>query len=403
MGDISLDLAAMMKRKDSVVKKLTGGIAQLFKKNGITSVEGTGQIVAPGKVRVQSGSKTEELQADNIVIATGSEPVALPSLPFDNEHIVSSTEALAFDKVPEHLIVVGAGYIGLEMGSVWLRLGSKVTVVEFLDRIAPASDLEVARQLKKSLTKQGFQFHLETKVEKASVKDGQVVVTATSKEEEIQLEGDKVLVAVGRRAHTDGLGLKEIEVELDEKSGEIKVDEQWQTSIKGIYAIGDVIAGPKLAHKAEEEGIAVVERIAGQKPEVNFNTIPGVVYTWPEMASVGQTEEQLQESGIDYRVGRFPFLANGRALCMAESEGMVKLLADTKTDRLLGAHIFGPRASDLIAECVTVMEYGGSSEDIARICHAHPTLSEAVRESALALDKRAIHTYQRRSSNQDKS
>lgn len=385
---IELDLKAMLKRKDKVVTRLTKGVASLFKKNKIDFHQGTAQIKAQGKVQVDD----KELNAKRILIATGSEPISLPSVDFDGKHIVSSTEALTFDKVPEHFIVVGGGYIGLEMGSVWSRLGAKVTVVEFLPRIVPPSDHEMGTLLHKSLSKQGFEFHLETKVESASVDGDQVTLKATSNGEELTLTGDKVLLAVGRRPHTEGLGLEEVGVDVDSKSGEITVDGEWQTNVEGIYAIGDVVAGPRLAHKAEDEGIAVVERMVGQKAEVNYDAIPSVIYTWPELASVGKTEEQLKESNHDYRVGKFVFQANGRAIAMGETEGLVKILADTKTDRVLGAHIFGPRASDLIAECVNVIEFQGSSEDIAQICHAHPTLSEAVREAAFAVDKRAIHS-----------
>lgn len=388
---VKLNLEAMMKRKDAVVKRLTGGVAQLFKKNKINFVEGSAEIKSPGTVKVTNGKDSSEIKAKHILIATGSVPIEIPSLKFDGTHIVSSTEALSFDKVPEHLLIVGGGYIGLEMGSIWSRLGSKVSVIELLPRLVPASDGEMAKLLQKSLTKQGFDFHLETKVEGATVKDGKVILKVSANGESKEMEGDRALVAVGRRPLTQGLNLKEIGVAIHEKTGEIEVDDNWQTNIEGIYAIGDVIAGPRLAHKAEEEGIAVVERIAGHAAEVNFNTIPSVVYTWPELASVGQTEEQLKEEGRGYRVGKFQFLANPLARCMDETEGVVKLLADEKTDRLLGAHIFGPHASDLIAECVTIMEFGGSSEDIALTCHAHPTLSEAVREAALAVDGRAIH------------
>jgi dihydrolipoamide dehydrogenase len=279
----------------------------------------------------------------------------------------------------------------LELGSVWSRLGAKVTVVEFLPRILPLSDAEIAEQLRKSLTKQGLTFHLDTKVLSASTQGGQVIVNATSKGKDVLFQGDKVLVAVGRRPNTAGLGLKEIGVETDERSGRIRVDENFQTSVAGVYAIGDVIEGPMLAHKASEDGVAFVERLAGYKSEVNYDTVPSVIYTWPEVASVGPTEEEVKTSGREYKVGRFPFSANPRARCMDETEGLVKMIADARTDRLLAVHIFGPRASDLIAECVTVLEFAGSAEDIARICHAHPTLSEAVHEAALAVDKRAIH------------
>lgn len=392
VGDVGLDLKAMMARKDAVVKGLTDGVAGLFKKNRITFVHGTARLAGPGKVVVKSGTKEAAvLEAKHVLLATGSEPAALPALPFDGTTVVGSTEALAFDKVPAHLIVVGAGYIGLELGSVWARLGSKVTVVEFLPRILAQGDAEVAGLLQKSLAKQGLTFHLDTKVTGASTQGGQVVVNAQSKGKDVLLQGDKVLVAVGRRPHTAGLGLEEAGVALDEKSGRVTVDEGWQTNLPGVYAIGDLIAGPMLAHKAEEEGVAVAERLAGKKTHVNYATIPGVIYTHPEVASVGLSEEQARVAGREVRVGKFPFLANGRARCLDETEGLVKLLADAKTDRLLGAHVIGPRASDLIAELVAVMEFSGSAEDVARTCHAHPTLSEAVREAALAVEKRALH------------
>ncbi len=325
------------------------------------------------------------------MLATGSEPVALPPLPFDGKHIVSSTEALSFDKVPPHLVVVGGGYIGLELSSVWSRLGSKVTVVEFLPRILPLSDGEIAQKLFESLKKQGLTFHMDTKVVGATVKGDQVIVKATSKGAELSFEADKVLVAAGRRPFTTGLGLKEAGVTLEDKSGRVIVDENFQTSAPGVYAIGDLILGPMLAHKAEDDGIACVERINGIKAHVNYDTVPSIIYTWPEVSSVGFTEEQVKEKGLAYKVGRFPFTANPRAKCMDETEGLVKVIADAKSDRLLGVHIFGPRASDMIAEATTVLEFGGSSEDIARICHAHPTLSEALREAAFDVEKRSIH------------
>ena len=392
VGEVGLDLAAMMGRKDKVVKGLTDGVAYLFKKNKITPLFGAARLAGLGRVTVKGkNNETTELEGKAVLLATGSESISLPALPIDGTFIVTSTEALAFDKVPQHLIVVGGGYIGLELGSVWSRLGSKVTVVEFLPRILPLSDAEIAEQLQKSLTRQGLTFHLDTKVLSASTQGGQVIVNATSKGKDVLFQGDKVLVAVGRRPHTAGLGLKEIGVETDERSGRIRVDEGFQTSVPGVYAIGDVIEGPMLAHKASEDGVACVERLAGYKSEVNYDTVPSVIYTWPEVASVGPTEEQVKSSGREYKVGRFPFSANPRARCMDETEGLVKMIADARTDRLLAVHVLGPRASDLIAECVTVLEFAGSAEDIARICHAHPTFSEAVHEAALAVDKRAIH------------
>jgi dihydrolipoamide dehydrogenase len=392
VGSLGLDLKEMMKRKDQVVKALTDGVAYLFKKNRITPVHGAARLSGPGKVAVKRGDGgADMLEAKAILLATGSEAASLPSLPFDGTAVVSSTEALGFDKVPTHLIVVGGGYIGLELGSVWARLGAKVTVVEFLPRIVAQADAEIGGLLHKSLTKQGLKIHVDTKVTGASVQGGQVIVNAQSTGESLLFQGDKVLVAVGRRPFTAGLGLQEAGVALEERTGRVVVNERFETNLPGVYAIGDLIAGPMLAHKAQEEGAAVAELLAGQKPHVNYGAIPSVIYTWPEVASVGETEEQVKESGRDYRVGKFPFLANGRARSLDETEGVVKIIADAKTDRLLGAHIFGPRASELIAEMVLAMEFAGSAEDIARTCHAHPTLSEAVHEAALAVDKRAIH------------
>jgi dihydrolipoamide dehydrogenase len=390
VSQLALDLAAMLQRKTRVVDGLTKGIAGLFQKHKITPYQGTARIKAAGEV-VIAETPSLVLETSNILLATGSEPIGLPALPFDGSHIVSSTEALSFDKVPQHLIVVGAGYIGLELGSVWSRLGSKVTVVEFLPRILPLADAEVAEVLHRSLVKQGLVFALETKVTAASTQGGQVVVNAVSKAKDVLFQGDKVLVAVGRKPYSKGLGLEEAGVEVDPKSGRVSVDVNYMTNVPGIYAIGDLIAGPMLAHKAEEDGIAFAERLAGQKTHVNYDTVPSVIYTWPEVASVGQTEEQVKATGKEYRVGKFQMLFNARARCLGETEGLVKILADTATDRVLGVHIIGPRASELIAEAVTVMEFSGSAEDIARICHAHPTLSEAVREAALAVADRTIN------------
>jgi dihydrolipoamide dehydrogenase len=392
VGDVGLDLKRMMERKNGVVKGLTDGVAFLFKKNRITPIFGAARLAGPTQVAVKGNDgSSKTLEAKAILLATGSESAALPGLAFDGTHIVTSTEALAFEKVPAHLIVVGGGYIGLELGSVWNRLGAKVTVLEFLPHILPQTDREIAGLLHKSLVRQGLTIHTDTAVKSASTQGGQVIVNAVAKGENVLHKAEKVLVAVGRRPNTAGLGLKEAGVAVDEKSGRVNVNEAYQTSTPGIFAIGDLIAGPMLAHKAEDEGIACVERIAGKAGHVNYDTIPSVIYTWPEVASVGLTEEQVKEKGIEYRTGKFPFAANGRARCMGETEGVVKILADAASDRILGVHIFGPRASDLIAEAVAVMEFGGTSEDIARTCHAHPTLSEAVREAALAVDKRAIH------------
>jgi dihydrolipoamide dehydrogenase len=394
VGDVKVDLPAMLARKDEVVKGLTQGVAYLMKKNKIAVFTGTGRLAGASedghKVAVK-GARDETLLGKAVLLATGSEPVSLPSLPFDGTFIVSSTEALAFERVPQHLIVVGAGYIGLELGSVWSRLGSKVTVLEFLPRVLPLSDGEVADGLQRALVKQGLTFHLETKVTRAGTQGGEVVVHATSKGREMEFRGDRVLVAVGRRPCTAGLGLAELGVQVDEKTGKVQVGDSFETNVAGVYAIGDLIDGPMLAHKAEEDGVAFAEDLAGLKAHVNYDTVPSVIYTWPEVASVGPTEEQVKSSGREYRVGRFPFSASARARCMDESEGLVKVIADAKTDRLLAVHILGPRASDLIAEAVSVMEFGGSAEDIGRICHAHPTLAEAVKEAALGVERRAIH------------
>jgi dihydrolipoamide dehydrogenase len=388
---LDLDLKQMLGRKDQVVKSLTDGVAFLFKKNHITPFQGQGRLTGPGKVSVKGSGAAVDLEAKAILLATGSEPAGLPALPFDGSAIVSSTEALTFDKVPAHLIVVGAGYIGLELGSVWSRLGAKVTVVEFLPRILPQSDTELAGLLQKFLTRQGLTFHLDTKVTQGATQGGQVIVNAHHKGEGALFQGDKVLVATGRRPYTSGLGLEQVGIAVDEKTGRVPVDEQFQTKVPGVYAIGDLIAGPMLAHKASEEGIAIVEHLAGSRSHVNYNAIPSVIYTAPELASVGLSEEQVKEMGKEYKVGKFPFQANGRAKCLDETEGLVKVLTDAKSDRLLGVHILGPRASELIAECVLAMEYGGSAEDIARTCHAHPTLSEAVAEAARAAWSKAIH------------
>jgi dihydrolipoamide dehydrogenase len=393
VDNLGLDLPAMLARKDKVVKELTDGVRFLFKKNKITAIEGTAKIDAPGKVSVRGGEVGDvSLEAPHIVVATGSVPVELPFLKFDGKTVVSSTEALCFDRVPEHLLVVGGGYIGLELGSVWRRLGAKVTVVEFLPRITPLADVEIGGLLHKSLAKQGLEFQLETKVTGIEVRNGGATVKAeTNHGGSLSYSCDRVLVAVGRRAFADKLGLEELGAKVDPKTGKVAVDERYRTNVEGVYAIGDVIDGPMLAHKAEDEGIAVAEIIAGKHGRVDYDTIPSVIYTWPEMASVGLTEEQAKSKGLTYKVGKFPFLANGRAKAMDETEGLVKVLADSRTDRVLGVHILGPRASDMIAEAVAVMEFGGSAEDVARTCHSHPTLSEALKEAALAVDKRAIH------------
>ena len=391
LDKVSLDLTTMLGRKDKVVKTLTGGVRALMKANKVTTFTGLGTITEPGKVLVQpNDGAVMEIAADHIVIATGSVPINLPSMPFDGQTIVSSTEALCFDKPPAKLLVVGAGAIGLELGSVWSRLGSEVTVLEFLPRIAVGFDLEISNLLQRALTTQGIKFHLETKVGSVKVTNGRAIANATKGSEELNFEADKVLVSVGRRAFAEGVGADKIGVALDER-GRIKVDETFQTNVKGIHAIGDVIAGPMLAHKAEEEGIACVELIAGKAGHVNYDVIPSIIYTNPELAGVGITEDFAKEKGLKVRVGKFPFRANGRALANEDVEGVVKFIADADTDRILGASILSHAASELIAEIVAVMEFGGSSEDLGRTVHAHPTLSEAVKEAALAVEKHAIH------------
>ena len=388
VNGVALDLPTMLGRKDKVVKDLTKGVAYLMRKNKVTVFEGLGSIADANTVNVKAkDGSTQSIQTKNIVIATGSVPNALPNLPIDGKRIVTSTEALNFDKVPEHLIVVGAGAIGLELGSVWLRLGAKVTVVEFGDKICGPMDRQASDQLKKILEKQGINFILSAKVSEAKVSGNRVVakVESRSGEKLADLEGDMLLVAAGRKPFSEGVGLEKVGIEKD-SMGRILVDEHLRTKVKNIYAIGDVIPGPMLAHKAEEEGVAVMETIAGKHGHVNYATVPSVVYTWPEFAAVGLTEEQLKEKGIEYKAGKFPFTPNGRAKAMASTDGMVKILADKKTDRILGVHIVGPRASDMLAEAVIAMEFGGSAEDVARTFHAHPTLSEVMREAALAVD-----------------
>jgi dihydrolipoyl dehydrogenase len=393
VGTPKLDLAAMMKFKDEGVDGNVKGVAFLFKKNKIDSFQGTGRIAAPGKVEVKAaGGKSETLDAKAIVIATGSDVARLRGIDIDEKRIVSSTGALTLEKVPERLLVVGAGVIGLELGSVWRRLGSQVTVVEFLDRILPGIDTEVARQSQRLLEKQGIKFKLASKVTgvdaagkklKASVEPAAGGAAET-------IDADVVLVSIGRVPFTDGLGLEEAGVKKDNK-GRVIVDAHFATNVPGIYAIGDVIAGPMLAHKAEDEGVAVAEILAGQAGHVNYDVIPNVVYTFPEIASVGKSEEELKEAGVAYNTGKFPFTANGRAKANQQTDGFVKILADAKSDRVLGVHIVGADAGNMIAEAAVAMEFGAASEDIARTCHAHPTLPEAVKEAALAVNKRSIH------------
>jgi dihydrolipoamide dehydrogenase len=391
LDNVGLDLAKMLARKDKVVKTMNGGVKALMKGNKITTFQGLGTVTAPGRVTIKPAEgESQEIEAAHIVIATGSVPVELANMKFDGNVIVSSTEALTFEKAPEKLLVIGGGAIGLELGSVWSRLGSEVIVLEFLPRIALGFDLELANLLQRSLTAQGMAFHLETKVGSVKVEKGRAVATATKGGEELKFEADKVLVSVGRRAFAKGVFGEKLGIALDDR-GRIKVDEHFRTTVEGIYAIGDVIAGPMLAHKAEEEGIACVEMIAGKAGHVNYEVIPGIIYTNPELAGVGLTEDLAKEKAMDVRVGKFPFRANGRAVANEDYEGVVKFVADAKTDRILGAHILSHAASELIAETVAVMEFGGSSEDLGRTVHAHPTLSEAVKEAALAVEKRALH------------
>jgi dihydrolipoamide dehydrogenase len=390
VGEVSLDLAAMMGRKVKVVTTLTRGVEFLFRKNKIDWIKGKGRITAPGRVAVAAADgTTQEIQATSIIIASGSESTLLPGIEVDGERIVSSTGALALDRVPDRLVVIGGGYIGLELGSVWQRLGAKVTVVELLDRIIPNMDRELGTALQRVLARSGIEFKLGARV--AGVERGANELTLELEGTEGQsLAADVVLVSVGRRPYTEGLGLEAVGVARDEH-GRVIVDDGFATNIPGIYAIGDVIRGPMLAHKAEEEGIALAERLAGQKTSVDYDAIPAVVFTWPEVASVGRTEEQLKAAEISYRIGRFPFTANPRARTNGYTEGFVKILAESGTDRVLGVHIIGPDAGTLIAEATLAKEFGASAEDIARTCHAHPTLSEAVKEAALAVDGRAIH------------
>ena len=393
ISDIKLNINKMMSNKEKSVQVLTKGVEFLFKKNKVTYFKGKGVIFSKNNVVVyESNNKRTSIKTKNIVIATGSSPTSLPGVEIDEKNIVSSTGALSFSQVPKDLIIIGGGYIGLEMGSVWSRLGSKVTVVEYLDFITPGMDREVSNEFQKILTKQGIKFKLNNKVTSVTNINNKVFVdyinnTTAAKERQ---ECDKVLVSVGRKPYTEGLNLSKVGIKKDDK-GRIKVNEKLQTSSDNIYAIGDVIKGPMLAHKAEEEGIAVAEIIAGQAGHVNYDVIPGVVYTSPEVATVGKTEEQLKDENKSYKIGKFPFLANSRAKVNNETDGFVKILADGKTDKVLGVHIIGPHCGDMIAEMALAMEFGASAEDIARTCHAHPTHTEAIKEAALAVDKRPIH------------
>ncbi len=387
---LALDLPRLMSRKDGIVKGLTDGVAFLFRKNGITSFHGKAKLSGQGKIAL-SGDKPVELTANAILLATGSEPAPLPFLPFDGKQIVSSTEALTFEAVPKHLIVIGGGYIGLELGSVWARLGSKVTVLEFLPRLLPLNDVEVAGMLARSLARQGLDIHLETRVTGATKDAGQVIVHAEKGGTAVNFTGDRVLVAVGRRPCTNGLGLQEAGVRTDEKTGKVLVNDKYETSLPGVFAVGDLIAGPMLAHKASEEGVAFAETLAKKAGHVNYGAIPSVIYTAPELAAVGLTEEEVKATGQAYKVGKFPFQANGRAKCLDETEGLVKIITAAKTDKILGMHILGPRASDMIAEGVLALEFGACAEDLARTCHGHPTLAEAVGEAARAAWSMALH------------
>jgi dihydrolipoamide dehydrogenase len=387
-----LDLPSMMQFKQQGIDGNVKGVEFLMKKNKIDVIYGTGKILAAGKVEVSGDGKTQTVETRNIVIATGSDIARLKGIEIDEKRIVSSTGALSLDRVPEKLLIVGAGVIGLELGSVWHRLGSKVTVVEFLDRILPGMDGEIARQFQRILEKQGFTFKLGAKVTAVDTSGKTLIakVEPAAGGNTETLEADVVLVCIGRVPYTEGLGLKEAGVALDNR-GRVQIDQHFSTSVKGIYAIGDVVAGPMLAHKAEDEGVATAEIIAGQAGHVNYDVIPGVVYTTPEVSSVGKTEEELKQEGIAYTSGKFPFTANGRSKVNQTTDGFVKVLADAKTDRVLGVHIIGIEAGEMIHEAAVLMEFGGSAEDLARTCHAHPTRSEAVKEAALAVGKRAIH------------
>jgi dihydrolipoamide dehydrogenase len=389
VGEVSLDLPAMMARKDKVVETLTRGVEFLFRKNKIDWLRGRGRIAAPGRVVVEGADSAREIATGAIVVATGSESTPLPGLAIDERAILSSTGALALDRVPGHLAVIGGGYIGLELGSVWRRLGAQVTVIELLDRIVPAMDRELGRALQRVLARSGIAFKLATRVVEARPEGDGIVLELEGRARE-SLAADAVLVAVGRRPYTQGLGLEAAGVARDD-AGRVVVDDGFATNVAGIYAIGDAIRGPMLAHKAAEEGVALAERLAGQKTTVDYEAIPAVVYTWPEVASVGRTEEALKAAGVAYRAGRFPFTANPRARTNGDTEGFVKILAEEDGNRVLGVHIIGPDAGTLIAEAVLALEFGASAEDIARTCHAHPTLSEAVKEAALAVTGRAIH------------
>ena len=393
VGDVTLNLPKMMQNKDKVVITLTKGIEFLFKKNKVTYFKGIGKFKSVNQISIlDKNNKEIIIETEKTIISTGSEPVALPGIEFDEEKILSSAGALSLSFVPKKMVVVGGGYIGLELGSVWSRLGAEVHVVEFLDHITPGMDKEISKEFMNILKKQGLNFHLQTKVDSIKKDNKGVVINTTDKDgKQIVFESDVVLISVGRKPYTKNLNLEKIGVELDKKN-KIKVNKNFETNIPNVYAIGDVIDGPMLAHKAEEEGIAVAELISGQSGHVNYDVIPGVVYTSPEVASIGKTEEQLKDMNHAYKVGKFPFMANSRAKAINEPEGFVKILVEEKTDKVLGVHIIGTHAGEMIAEMALAMEFGASSEDIARTCHAHPTFSEAIKEAALSVDKRPIHS-----------
>ena len=392
-GDIRLNLPKMMKNKEKAVTILTKGVEFLLKKNKVNYIKGKGSLLGDNKVSISSkDNQTKIIESKNIIISTGSEAAELPGVEFDETKILSSTGALSMSKVPKKMIIIGAGYIGLEMGSVWSRLGSEVHVIEYLDHITPGLDKEISSEFMKILKKQKINFHLNTEVKKVSkTENGVTIHTNDAQNNENVFNADVVLVSVGRKPYTESLNLEKVGINCDKK-GRIKVNSKFQTNLKNIYAIGDVINGPMLAHKAEEEGVAVAELIAGQAGHVNYDLIPGVIYTSPEVAYVGKNEEELKENNINYKVGKFPFMANSRAKAIDQPEGFVKILADHRTDKVLGVHIIGPHAGEMIAEMSVAMEFGASSEDIARTCHAHPTFSEAIKEAALSVDKRQIHS-----------
>ena len=393
VGDVKLNLPKMMQNKDKAVTNLTKGIEFLFKKNKVTYFKGTGRFKSVNQISIlDKNNKETIIETEKTIISTGSEPMELPGIKFDEKRILSSTGALSLSLLPKKMVVIGAGYIGLELGSVWSRLGTEVHVVEFLDHITPGMDKEISKEFMKILIKQGLNFHLQTKVDSIKKdKKGVMIKTTDKTGKKIVFESDVVLISVGRKPYTKNLNLEKINIELDNKK-KIKVNKNFETNIQNIYAIGDVINGPMLAHKAEEEGIALAELISGQSGHVNYDVIPEVVYTSPEVASIGKTEEQLKNTNLAYKVGKFPFMANSRAKTINEPEGFVKILADEKTDKVLGVHMIASHAGEMIAEMALAMEFGASSEDIARTCHAHPTFSEAIKEAALSVDKRAIHS-----------